>query len=431
MSNENTKVPAIAIITKKDNADEFYSLAKEAGYRILGYITAKLKSNGLSDYKINEIKQLMNNYGASEVIIDVPLKPKQLYNISTKLGVEVRDWLEIVLKIFTLHSSSEEAKLQIKLASLKYELTRLKEKIRLKKIGEQPGLLTGLGAYEIEKYYSDYKRIIKNIESRLKEISSKRGLHRSLREKKGYITISIVGYFSSGKTTLFNALTHLNQKTGPEPFTTLSTKFSLIKIGSRKCYLVDTVGFINGLPRFVIDAFRSTLEEVAFSDVILLVIDVSETLDVIKRKLQTSLEMLNNLNCRGKIVIVGNKIDKVNDKSYLEYLTSYLKSFSENVVMISAKTGENIEELMAILTKIVSGDQRLVAVKIPYDCEWSKHIEFVKNALTNYNVKFTENYAIVIGSTDRSGILAIRRYIRNKNNQIKLLRKKGIVEVKL
>lgn len=429
MSSEN--IPTIAIITKKENADEFYLLAKEAGYRILGHVTAKLRSSGLSDHKINEVKRLMENHGASEVIIDVPLKPKQLYNISTKLGIEVKDWLEIVLKIFTLHSSSEEAKLQIKLASLKYELTRLKEKIRLKKIGEQPGLLTGLGAYEIEKYYSDYRRIIKNIESRLKEISNKRGLHRSLRAKKGCITISIVGYFSSGKTTLFNALTHLNQKTGPEPFTTLSTKFSLIKVGSRKCYLVDTVGFISGLPRFVINAFRSTLEEVAFSDVVLLVVDVSETLDTIKRKLETSFEMLNNLNYRGKIVIVGNKIDKIEDEGYLEYLASYLRNFCENVVMISAKTGKNIEELMRVLTKVVCGQQRLIAIKIPYDYEWSKHVDFVKSILTNYRVKLTENYAVVIGNTDRNGILAIKRYIKSKNNQVKLLKRRESVEVKL
>jgi GTP-binding protein HflX len=403
---------AIAVIQNRDNLEEFRALAREAGYIIVGYVfIRRLTGGGLSDYKINEIRRVMKEYNASEVIFDVSLKPKHLYNIAKELMVEPKDRLEIILDIFELHSSSREADLQIKLASLQYELARARERVKLKKLGEQTALTVGLGAYEVDLYYNEVQRRIQNIKRKLMEERRKRDVHRIHRKKKGFKTISIAGYYSSGKTTLFNVLAGLGEKTGMEPFTTLSTKFSIVKIGPWRCYLVDTIGFISDLPPFMVSAFYSTLEEIVFSDLVLLLVDVSESFDRVRRKFLTSWEIIKALGYEGEIIVVGNKIDEVNNKLALKSISSFLQMYSERVVFISAKEAENIDDLVENIA-LVLGEQVYVSIVLPYNVGWARAIEFFKDKLGDYEIDFEVDGISIRGAVDSEDLWAIEKFVK-------------------
>ncbi|HDO41855.1 MAG TPA: HflX family GTPase, partial [Candidatus Bathyarchaeota archaeon] len=166
------------------------------------------------------------------------------------------------------------------MARLKRELTRAKEKVRLAKMGEQPGFM-GLGAYEVDVYYETIKRQIYTIQKKLRKIRKKRSLHRARRLELGFSSISLAGYTNAGKSSLFAALTREQVPIDNALFTTLSTTTRLIDLYGRKVLLTDTVGFIDRLPLTLIEAFHSTLEETIFSDLILLVVDVSEPIQEI------------------------------------------------------------------------------------------------------------------------------------------------------
>lgn len=342
------------------------SLVESAGYtssRIV-YIR-RFTSKGLSKDKLDEVREALELSGSKTVIFDVELKPKHMYQIAKELRITVKDRIEIILEIFKNHSPSKEADLQIKLASLQYELARARERVMLVRMGEQPPLTMGPGQYEVDKYYLEIKRRIQNIKKKLEEIRRKRHVHRFMRRKKGYKTITIGGYTCSGKTTLFNALTNLNMKVGEEPFTTLSTKYSLLKIGLWKVYLIDTIGFIRDLPPFVINAFYSTLEDIKYSDVVYLVVDVTEFLNTIEEKLRTSLEILDNLGYAGDIIIVGNKIDQINNLEALKPVKDLFESYQMEYVFISAHTGMGINELIK-KTENLLGYGSYIEITIPY-----------------------------------------------------------------
>jgi GTP-binding protein HflX len=351
------------------------------------------------------------------VFFVVPLLPYYLYYIAKELGVEPRDRLEIILEIFKLHSPSKEADLQIKLASLQYELARAKERVRLVKSGEQPALIMGPGAYEVDVYYNEIKRRIQNIKRKLEEERKKRELHRKYRKKYDYKTISITGYTSSGKTTLFNAITGLQMKTGAEPFTTITTKFSTIKIGPWDVYLVDTIGFISELPPFMINAFYSTLEEITTSDLILLVIDVSESYDEISDKIHTSFDIIKKLDYNGHIIIVGNKVDLINNPEYLNPIRKLFEEHSPYHIFISALRKANLDKLLKMIEEVL-GEGRYVKILLPYsNIEWGRLLEEIKrHSKGGYKIDFLENGLLFEGYVDDR----IARYLANKDD-IKVL----------
>lgn len=242
------------------------------------------------------------------VIVGNILTPSQKYNLAKKFKVEVIDKIELVLRIFYKHARTKEAQLQVRLAELQYELPRAREKVRLAKMGEQPGF-GGYGDYEVEKYYQKVKREIATIKRKLEKLREHRRVARKGRAK--FDTVGLIGYTNAGKTSLLNALTGENKESKNQVFTTLTTTTRAIKGIKRKILVTDTVGFIDDLPPFMIEAFLSTIEESADSDLILIVVDASDDIEEIKRKLKVNHEILSKINCKAPIITVFNKVDKI------------------------------------------------------------------------------------------------------------------------
>jgi len=290
--------------------------------------------------KAKELAELVTKNGVEKTIFDNELTPVQAYNLAKVTGVEAIDRFQLILEIFAKRASTAEANLQIQLARLRYELSRAKERVRLARMEEQPGFM-GLGAYEVDLYYEAVKRQAHSIQDKLKKIREKRRLHRTRRLQLGFPSISLAGYTNAGKSSLFNALAEETVPVDPSLFTTLSTTTRAVVLTKRKALLTDTVGFIDRLPLTLIQAFRSTLEETIFSDLILLVVDVSEPDENIKRKLSCCLDTIQKIGAAGiPIVTALNKIDLLQD-SEIQRKAEVLKDIAPNSVTISALYGTN------------------------------------------------------------------------------------------
>ncbi|MEM2431090.1 MAG: GTPase HflX [Candidatus Bathyarchaeia archaeon] len=336
--------------------DELRSLAEAAGYEIVGLLEQVRHPHPryhIGPGKVKELAQMVKDLKAEKVIFGNELKIVQVYNLAKAIGVEVIDRLQLILEIFVRRASTKEAKLQIELARLRYELAHAKEKVRLAKMGEQPGF-HGLGKYEADVYYETIRRQLHKIQEKLMEIKRTREIHRTRRFELGFPTISLAGYTNSGKSTLFNALTKENVLVDSGVFTTLSTTTRVIEIFGEKIFVTDTVGFIDRLPITLIEAFRSTLEETIFSDLILLVVDVSEPFDEILRKLSASLEIIREIGATGIPIIAAlNKIDLISQEELWEKIESLNKIFNLKFVPISALYEINLDLLRDEIARVL------------------------------------------------------------------------------
>jgi GTP-binding protein HflX len=302
--------------------------------------------------KVEELAELVKQKNAEKVIFDNLLRPVQSYNLAKATNVEIIDRFQLILEIFTKRATTAEAQMQIKLASLRYDLTQAKERVRLTKRGEQPGFM-GLGAYGVDVYYESVKKEIHAIRRKLGKIRAKRVLHRKRREELGFTSISLAGYTKAGKSSLFNALAEETVPVDAALFTTLSTTTRLVTFSKKQFLLTDTVGFIDRLPLTLIEAFHSTLEETIYSDLILLLVDASESMDAIEKKLGTCLETIERIGASGVPVITAlNKIDLIPETEVRQKLQK-LHEKATTLVPISALYKTNLEQLKQEILKIL------------------------------------------------------------------------------
>ncbi|MEM0357724.1 MAG: GTPase HflX [Candidatus Bathyarchaeia archaeon] len=377
--------------------DELKSLAESAGYTVVGKVEQVRSPDPryqLGYGKIKEIAELVKATGAQKIIFDNLLRPVQAYNIAKETGVEAIDRFQLILEIFARRASTTEAKLQIQLARLKYELTRAKEKVRLAKMGEQPGFM-GLGAYEVDVYYETVKRQIQTITEKLRKIRRKRLLHRERRAELGFPSISLAGYTNAGKSSLFTALTEEEVPVDNALFTTLSTTTRLVKFSRKKFLLTDTVGFIDRLPITLIEAFRSTLEETIYSDLILLVVDVSEPPATIEKKLRVCLETIDRIGASGVPIITAlNKIDLISQEE-LQRKMEMFKDRAPRPVPVSALYGFNLDRLKEEITKTLPSFAK-ASFRLPVRDETMSFISWLFNRADIQKLEYMGNEAYVI-----------------------------------
>jgi GTP-binding protein HflX len=333
---------------------ELRLLSESAGYNVLSEFEQFRyydPSFCLGRGKAEEIARKLKELKPIKVIMNNRLRPVQKYNLTKLFSTEVIDRFQLILEIFTKRAGTIEAKYQIELAKLQYELPMAKENVRLAKIGELPGF-HGLGKYQVDVYATMIKRRISYLRSRLEEIRTRKSMHRERRQKKALFSVALTGYTFAGKTALFNYLTKESLLMGNTLFTTISTTTRVLSISNRKILLSDTVGFIDNLPHLLVDAFYSTLEEVTLADNVLLILDSSDPLPEFKRKLRTCLSTLSEIGVFSSTIIpVLNKTDAAtNLKPLQEEVVDFL---GVRPLKTSAKTGHGMSELLeAISSKL-------------------------------------------------------------------------------
>jgi GTP-binding protein HflX len=217
--------------------------------------------------------------------------------------------------------------------------------VRLARAGEQPGFF-GLGKYEADVYVLDIKRHIVILKKKLEKEEKRRQLHRTNRTRSGLPTVSLAGYTSAGKTTLFNMMTCEGKITGQGLFTTLSTFTRAVQLHGEKVLLNDTVGFVSKLPAYMIDAFKSTLDELKYANLVVLVIDISEPIEEIALKYHSSLDVINEFEVPAtKIIYVLNKVDLTGAEDAFDKAGQLGILDTKRVIPVSASTGHNIGQL--------------------------------------------------------------------------------------
>ncbi|HZA07129.1 MAG TPA: GTPase HflX, partial [Nitrososphaeraceae archaeon] len=324
--------------------------------RIVKVVTQKYLNHseyGLGSGKAEEVKQFVKEYNADQIVIDEHLTSKQIHNLEKLTGIQVIDRERLILNIFYSRATTTEAKLQIELAEIKYEMPRIRENARLNSGNERPGK-GGMGVYVVDVKFRDLKRRMSFIKEKLADAHKKRELYRQQRLKTEMPVVSLVGYTSSGKTTLFNLLTSENKVTSNSLFTTLSTTTRSFKVdnngrGRGDLLLIDTVGFISRLPHYMIDAFKSTLEESLASDLILLLVDMSDKIEDIRIKYESCWDVLDELKVeKSKVLVILTKFDSVADSEQRKNdIANDLKI--PNLIAISSKTGYGISKLKTMI----------------------------------------------------------------------------------
>jgi len=375
-----------------DNLAELRELCKTAGYEVVYQLRQERPPHpryNIGPGKLEELKKVVRELGIEKVIFENDLKPVQEYNLAKVLKVPILTRTQLILEIFSLHASSIEAKLQIKLAELKYELSRAKEKVRLAKKGEQPGF-HGLGAYEADVYYDEIHRRMVSITKKLEHIKKHMDLIRVSRKEYGLPLISLAGYTNAGKSTLFNALTREQVKVSPQLFTTLTPTTRITRMNGKPVFISDTVGFIKNLPTLLIEAFYATLREIALSDLILLVADISEPLDKLRERIETSLQILYNIGAHNvPTVLVLNKIDLTGVEE-AERKAEEL-DLGMPCVLTSAKMGWGLRSLQETVSRMLKSFIR-IETKLPYNGETMSMLNEIYQCSKVNEVTFDERF---------------------------------------
>ncbi|MFB6309055.1 MAG: GTPase HflX [Haloarculaceae archaeon] len=356
-----------AVIAKRvdsgsPDTEEITDLARAAGYEPTATVTQTRTEDPayhLGEGKADRLAEVVAREEATLVIFDNQLGPYQTYNLGNKLpeGVRILDRFRLILEIFGQRAQTRKAQLQVELAELRYELPRAEAKASLAKRDERPGFM-GLGEYD-ESREQDIKKQISNIRDELETIEETEQHRREQRRESGFDLVALAGYTNAGKSTLLRRLgadievdenedLHPDLDTTAESedrlFTTLGTTTRRADMERRDVLVTDTVGFISDLPHWLVESFKSTLDAVYRADLVLLVVDVSEPIEEIREKLVTSHDTLYERN-EAPIVTVLNKTDKVDDDE-IQRKREAISALAPDPVAVSAKRGENVEELL-------------------------------------------------------------------------------------
>ena len=346
----------------EDSLEELAALLDTAGGTCLGTVLQNKNSPDprtfIGEGKVEEVRELAGSLGADLVIFDNPLSPSQQRVLTEELGVTVMDRAGLILDIFAKRARTSEGRLQVALAQYKYLLPRLTG--MWKHLERQEGAIgtRGPGETQLESDRRHIHRKIAKLEEELKDVRRVRATQRDRREKNEVPVVAIVGYTNAGKSTLLNRLTGADIPANNRLFDTLDTTTRTLEISDTCTVLIsDTVGFIRKLPHQLVEAFKATLEELEYADLLLHVIDASNP----EWRDQTAVveDLIRELGAEQTPRLdVFNKCDR--------YLGD-IRPHGEDIVSISARTGEGVPELLAAIGRRLDNGARRVIIHLPYD----------------------------------------------------------------
>lgn len=349
----------------EDSLTELAELAETAGAQVVGMTIQNRESVHPGTYvgkgKLQELRQMVLELEATGIICDDELSPAQLRNMEEILECKVMDRTLVILDIFASRASTSEGKIQVELAQLKYRMSRLIGLgISMSRLGGGIGT-RGPGEKKLEMDRRLIKSRIAQLNRELSQVQMHREVTRGQRERSQVKVAAIVGYTNAGKSTLLNRLTHASVLEEDKLFATLDPTTRNLKLGSgQEILLTDTVGFIRKLPHHLIEAFRSTLEEAKYADIIIHVVDSSNPQR--EKQMHIVYETLQNLGVSGKkMITLFNKQDQVEEDAVGK------DAKADKTLKISAKTGEGLEQLLEVLEEILREDKQFLEGIFPYD----------------------------------------------------------------
>lgn len=390
------EVIQVNVLGKNDDEEikiyELESLINTAGGESVAFVSQVVTKVNPRFYigkgKLEEIRDLADKLEVKTIIFDVELSASQLYNLEEELKLKVVDWTSLILDIFAQRAHTKEARLKIKLAQLKYQLPRINKWFAY--LSRQAGGIgtRGPGETMLETDRRAIERDIRSLEKALKDIEKTKRLNRKSRDST--YNISLVGYTNAGKSTILNGMMKLF---GSEKyvysddllFATIDTSTRRLDFSNTKVTLTDTVGFIDNLSKELNDSFLTTLEEIKFADMLLIVIDSSNN---IEGQISTIGKSLSEIEMDDKeIIYVFNKMDRVKDDTVVSlYKRDYERIF------ISAKDDNDLDRLKEEIVKVIKEDYKQVTM----------HIPFSKGAVLDY---FMTNYDILKTAYDNEGTI--------------------------
>lgn len=392
MQEELEKVILVGVSTgdhddTRASLDELGDLVKTAGALVVGMVIQNREAMHPGTYvgkgKMEEIKELLWELGATGIVCDDELSPAQMNNLTEMLETKVMDRTLVILDIFAGRASTSEGKIQVELAQLRYRQSQLTGAGRaLSRLGGGIGT-RGPGEKKLEMDRRLIRDRISQLNRELKDVKRHRELTREQRKRNNVPVAAIVGYTNAGKSTLLNTLTSAGVLEEDQLFATLDPTTRSLKLPSgQEILLTDTVGFIRKLPHHLIDAFRSTLEEAKYADIILHVVDASNP--QMDEQMFVVYETLQRLGVMNKPVITAfNKMDRVGEALLVRDFQA------DKIVQISAKTGENLDTLFVAIEEKLREDKIHIVRVFPY-AESSK-VQLIRKYGELLSEKFEED----------------------------------------
>ncbi len=423
-----SKAVLVGIVTRDTNSEEVEKELDELA-RLLdtagGEEVARLVQNKetpdprtvIGSGKIWELSELCRNNGVKLVVFDAELSPSQIRNIEDDLGddISVIDRSMLILDIFALHATTGEGKLQVELAQLRYTAPRLIGKgTQLSRLGGGIGT-RGPGESKLESDRRHMKRRIVALEGELEELEKNRMTMRASRDKSQIPQIAIVGYTNAGKSTLLNTLTDAGILAENKLFATLDPTTRKLKLPCGETVLLtDTVGFIRKLPHHLVKAFKSTLDEAVYADILMIVIDAHD--DEARAQLEVTETLLAELGAAGKPTIyVYNKCDLGVSAELPSYVANN-EDPNHIVCAISAKSGQGIDTLLQKVEEIIHQGKSKVTFVIPNSEQGALNILY-KNA-TVESVDYGYEGVTVVATVDQKVRGMLKKYDVNRPNDV-------------
>lgn len=406
------EVIQVNVFEKNENPNkefELESLINTAGGKSVAKISQVISKVNPAYYigsgKVSEIEDIAKKLDVKTVVFDVELSASQLRNLEEKMKLHVVDWTTLILDIFAQRANTKEAKLKIKLAQLKYQLPRINKWFAY--LSRQSGGIgtRGPGETMLETDKRAIVRDIRSLEEKLKDLEKTKSVNRKSRDK--ILNISLLGYTNAGKSTILNNMLKIFGKekyvySDDLLFATLDTSTRRLDFSNTKVTLTDTVGFIDNLSKELNDSFLTTLEEIKFSDMLLVVIDSSYDIETQLKTIDKALDDIDVGN--KKILYVFNKIDKIENNTLL---LGYKRK--EEKIHISAKNQDDIIKLKEKIVDVIKDDYIKVKMKIPY--EDGKVLDYI---MTNYDINnkdYDESSSILEFDISKKDYNKYERYI--------------------